>query len=52
VVLAEDCIDMTVFSTKEELEHWETKYNSEPEGLSEKDYASSTTIVAGHKRVK
>jgi hypothetical protein len=47
VVLAEDCIGMTVVSTKEELECWETKDDYEPEGLSDKDCASSTTKVVG-----
>jgi hypothetical protein len=37
VVLAEDCIDMTVVSIKEGLGCWETKDDSEPEGLSDKD---------------
>jgi hypothetical protein len=43
---------MTVVSTKEELECCETKDDSEPEGLSDKDWTSSTTTVAGHKRFK
>jgi hypothetical protein len=49
VVLVEDCIITIVVSTKEELKCWETKYESEPEGLSNKDYASSTIRIAGHK---
>jgi hypothetical protein len=45
----EYCIDMTAVSTKEGLEYWETKDDLEPEGLSDKDYASCTTSVVGHK---
>jgi hypothetical protein len=48
----EDCIGMTVVSIKGEIECWETKDDSEPEGLSDKDCTSSTTTVVGHKRVK
>jgi hypothetical protein len=41
----DDCIDMTVVSIKGETKCWETKYDIEPEGLSDKDYTSSTTVV-------
>jgi hypothetical protein len=37
---------------KEEINCWETKDESEPEGLSNNDYTSSTTTILGHKRVK
>jgi len=48
-VSGEDCISMTVVSIKGETECWETKDNSEPEGLLDKDYTSYTTIAIGHK---
>jgi len=51
VVLGEDCIGMMDVSIRE-IECWETKDDSEPEELSDKNYTSSTTTMVGHKRVK
>jgi hypothetical protein len=52
VVLAEDCIDMTVVSTKEELECWETKYDSKLEGLSGMDRITGATTITWHIQVR
>jgi hypothetical protein len=52
VVLGDDCIDMTVVSIKGETKCWETKDDSEHDGLSDKDCTYSTTTVVGNKRVK
>jgi hypothetical protein len=51
-VSGEDCIDMTIVSIKGEIKFWETKDDSEPEGLSDKDSNSYTTTIVVHKRVK
>jgi hypothetical protein len=52
VVSVEDCIGMTIVSTKEGLECWETKDKSEPEGPLEKDHTSHTTAIEELKRVR
>jgi hypothetical protein len=51
-VSAEDCIGMTVVSTKEITECGETIDDSEPEGPSSENQASGILAVAGHKRVR
>jgi hypothetical protein len=40
---------MTTSLIKDGLDGWETKDDSEPKGPSDKDNASRTTTIAGHK---
>jgi hypothetical protein len=52
VVSTENCIGTTVVSVIEGSGCWETRDDLEPKGLSDKDYASCTTTVARHRRVR